>query len=296
VGEGVLVARAFLPEGGDAVSAKGFAFGYLGSVLLQLICFLFVLKPDWFHITDTSFPARLSFLLVGVWWFGFAHITFARLPKGTALATDPNRSIISSGFNELRKVLTQLKGLPVLKTYLGAFFFYSMGVQTVMLAAALFGSKELKMESSQLIAVILIIQLVAIAGAYIMAKLSDKFGNLQVLLFVLIIWIGVCIAAYFVTGANGFYCVAAVVGLVMGGIQSLSRSTYSRLMPPTHDTASFFSFYDVTEKFAIVIGMISFGFIDNLLNMRTAILALIGFFVIGAVVLYRALVVQRREG
>ena len=185
--------------------------------------------------------------------------------------------------------------LRLLKTYLAAFFFYSMGVQTVMLAATLFGSKELKLETSQLIAVILVIQLVAIAGAYIMAKLSDKFGNLRVLLFVVFIWILVCVAAYFTTTATQFYGIAAVVGLIMGGIQSLSRSTYSKLMPPTHDTASFFSFYDVTEKLAIVIGMVSFGFIDSIMNMRSAIVALITFFIIGSVILYRAFGIQKKQ-
>jgi UMF1 family MFS transporter len=164
-----------------------------------------------------------------------------------------------------------------------------MGVQTVMLAATLFGSKELHLETTQLIATILVIQLVAIAGAYIMAKLSDRFGNLPVLLFVVFIWIGACILAYFTQTATQFYILATIVGLVMGGIQSLSRSTYSKLMPPTHDTASFFSFYDVTEKLAIVCGMISFGFIDNVMNMRSAIIALITFFAIGAVILYIAI-------
>ncbi|NDC42494.1 MAG: MFS transporter, partial [Chitinophagia bacterium] len=198
------------------------------------------------------------------------------------------RNIIVNGFAELQKVWHILKGMPRLKRFLLAFFLYSMGVQTVMLAATIFGSKELKLQTAQLIAVILIIQLVAIVGAWGMARLSDLWGNLNVLLLVVLIWIGVCIAAYFITDANGFYAVAAVVGLVMGGIQSLSRSTYSRLMPETHDTASFFSFYDVTEKVAIVLGMVTFGFVDALMNMRSAILALIVFFVLGALALVYA--------
>ncbi len=285
--------NAYLPEIAeeherDKVSAQGFSYGYLGSVLLQLICFVFVLKPEWFGIKDESFGPRLSFMLVGIWWFGFAQITFAKLPKGTALPQEREHGIIASGFIELKKVWAQLKEMPVLKTYLGAFFFYSMGVQTVMLAAAIFGSKELNLEQGQLIATILIIQLVAIAGAYLMAKLAGLWGNLRVLLLVVFLWIGICIGAYFVQTAGQFYIIAGVVGLVMGGIQSLSRSTYSKLMPVTHDTASFFSFYDVTEKFAIVIGMFSFGFIDSLMNMRAAILALISFFAVGALILYLA--------
>jgi len=286
--------NAFLPEIAyeheqDKVSAQGFAYGYVGSVLLQIICFVFVLRPLWFGITDASFAPRLSFFLVGIWWAGFAQITFFKLPKGRALPKKPGHNLLINGFAELQKVFRQLKQLPVLKTYLLAFWFYSMGVQTVMLAATLFGSKELKLETTQLIAVILVIQIVAIAGAYIMAKLSDKFGNLQVLLFVVFIWIGVCVMAYYIQTATGFYIVAAIVGLVMGGIQSLSRSTYSKLMPATHDTASFFSFYDVTEKVAIVIGMISFGFIDSIMNMRNAIIALILFFIAGALVLIKAI-------
>jgi MFS transporter, UMF1 family len=247
--------NAFLPEiavehDRDRVSAQGFAYGYIGSVLLQLICFLFVLKPEWFGIIDAGFPARLSFLLVGVWWAAFSQITFKFLPEGTPLIKNKKRSLIQNGFVELKKVWSQLQSLHVLRTYLGAFFFYSMGVQTVMLAATLFGSKELKLETSSLIAIILIIQLVAIAGAYIMARLSERYGNLYVLLGVVGIWMGVCIAAYYIQSAMHFYILAAVVGLVMGGIQSLSRSTYSKLMPLTHDTASFFSFYDVTGSYS----------------------------------------------
>ena len=286
--------NAYLPEiaeekDRDRVSAQGFAYGYVGSVLLQIICFVIVLKKEWFGIQDEALASRISFLLVGIWWAGFAQITFAKLPAGIASPRNPEHNIIANGFYELKKVVGKIRNLPVLKTYLGAFFFYSMGVQTVMLAATIFGKKELNLGTSQLIAVILVIQIVAIAGAYIMAKLSDKFGNLQVLLFVVFLWIGVCIAAYFTYTANQFYIVASIVGLIMGGIQSLSRSTYSKLMPPTHDTASFFSFYDVTEKLAIVIGMLSFGFIDDKIDMRTAILALISFFAIGALILYVAI-------
>src|SRR5690606_17272929 len=185
--------------------------------------------------------------------------------------------------------------MPTLKTYLAAFLFYSMGVQTVMLAATIFGSKELALPTEALIGTILIIQLVAIAGAFFMARLSEKLGNLKVLLGVVLIWIGVCIAAYYTTTAGQFYIIAAVVGLVMGGIQSLSRSTYAKMIPPTKDTTSFFSFYDVTEKIAIVIGMFSFGYIDHLLSMRHSIFALIAFFAAGAIILYLAIRRSKRD-
>jgi UMF1 family MFS transporter len=293
--------NAFLPEiaplrDRDKLSAQGFSYGYIGSVILQLICFVFVLKPELFGITDGTFAPRLSFLLVGIWWLLFAQVSFARLPKGKPLAQHPERSILTNGFHELNKVWKQVKQMSVLRTYLGAFFFYSMGVQTVMLAATLFGSKELKLETGQLIATILIIQLVAIAGAYIMAKLSARFGNLQVLLFTVCIWAGICVAAYFIQTAMEFYIIATVVGLVMGGIQSLSRSTYAKLMPATKDTASFFSFYDVTEKVAIVLGMFSFGYIEELTgSMRNSVLALLGFFVIGGIILYIAVATAKRN-
>lgn len=283
------------PHERDRVSAQGFAYGYVGSVLLQLVCFVFVLQPQWFGITDDSFGPRLSFVLVGLWWAFFAQVSFRGLPAGKGLPQDSQRNVLTGGFAELGKVWTRIKHMPKLKTYLGAFFCYSMGVQTVMLAATIFGSKELKLETGQLIGAILVIQLVAVAGAYIMAKLSEKWGNLEVLLAVVLIWIGVCVAAYYTYTATQFYMVAAVVGLIMGGIQSLSRSTYAKLMPSTHDTTSFFSFYDVTEKLAIVLGMFSFGLIDSLLDMRSAIVALIAFFGLGAVVLVMAMK-KRVEG
>ncbi len=277
------------PEEHDRLSARGFAYGYIGSVLLQIVCFVFVLMPDAFGITDSTFPPRLSFLLVGLWWIGWAQIPFARLPKGQPLYTKSPGNLLTNGFRELKKVWLQVKHMPTLKTYLAAFLFYSMGVQTVMLAATIFGSKELALPTEALIGTILIIQLVAIAGAFFMARLSEKLGNLRVLLGVVLIWIGVCIAAYYTTTASQFYILAAVVGLVMGGIQSLSRSTYAKMIPPTKDTTSFFSFYDVTEKIAIVIGMFCFGYIDHILSMRHSIIALIVFFATGAVILYLAI-------
>jgi len=293
--------NSYLPEVAeeadrDRVSAKGFAYGYVGSVILQLICFLFVLKPELFGIKDESFAPRLSFLLVGIWWLGFAQITFARLPKGSPAAQNENRNILTNGFNELHKVWQQVKLLPVLKRFLYSFFFYSMGVQTVMLAATLFGSQVLGLPTSKLIICILLIQIIAIAGAYIMAKLSQRFGNIRVLIFVVFLWIGICIIAYFITTDVQFYFVAVLVGLVMGGIQSLSRSTYSKIMPETHDTASFFSFYDVTEKIAIVIGMFSFGFIQDITgNMRNSIIGLILFFVLGLTGLFLTLQKQKQS-
>lgn len=289
---GVMFNNSYLPEIAtvdqqDAVSAKGFAYGYVGSVILQLICFVFVLKPELFGITDASFPARLSFLLVGLWWIGFAQIPFNKLSKGSINHSKILAKNVNSGFQELAKVWEQLKHINFLKKYLLAFFFYSMGVQTIMLAAAGFGEKILKLGTSKLIITILIIQLVAILGAMLMSFLARKIGNINVLIITVLIWIGACFCAYHVYTELQFYGLAAVVGMIMGGIQSLSRSTYSKYLPAdTPDTASFFSFYDVTEKLAIVIGLFSFAFIEDITDsMRNSIIALALFFVLGLIFL-----------
>ena len=283
------------PEDRDHISARGFSMGYIGSVILQIIGFALVLyfsgKGD-----DTSGP-RYTFLLVGLWWIGFAQITFARLPKSVAAVKTHTTNFVTEGFLELKKVASQINSMPILKRYLLAFFFYSMGVQTVMLAATVFGKQLLNLDDTKLIITIVVIQVVAIAGAFIMAKLSSVYGNFKVLISVVFMWILICICAYLIAdaaenGANaeyGFYGLAAAVGLVMGGIQSLSRSTYSKLMPATKDTASYFSFYDVTEKVALVIGLFSFGFIDELAGMKNSVLALIVFFVFGIIMLIAAL-------
>jgi len=280
--------NAYLPEIApvelqDKVSAKGFAYGYIGSVLLQIVCFVLVLvKP--FGMSD-GLAARLSFLLVGLWWMGFAQITFRALPsKIKGIGTQV--TLWNNGLKELKKVLSEVKTMPVMKRYLTAFFFYSMGVQTVMIAATLFGSQELGLSATQLISCILIIQLVAIGGAQLMAWLSGKYGNISVLLWVVLVWIGICVLAYFIQTAVGYYIVATLVGIVMGGIQALSRSTYSKFMPATKDTASYFSLYDVTEKVAIVLGTFSFGFVQQLTgSMRYSVVALAIFFLIGLVAL-----------
>ncbi|TWR25926.1 MFS transporter [Mucilaginibacter achroorhodeus] len=297
---GFVFYNSYLPEIAtidmqDKVSAKGFTFGYIGSVLLQLVCFAFVLKPEIFGITDKSLPARISFLLVGIWWIGFALIPFSILPKGSPNAQSHHKNIIKGGFEELGKVWQKVKTMPLLKRFLPAFFFYSMGGQTIMLVATGFAAKELKMETSALISIILIIQLVAIVGATLMSRLSDKYGNVRILIFVVFIWIGVCVAAYFTTSSTQFYVVAVVVGLVMGGIQSLSRSTYSKFLPENiTDTASFFSFYDVTEKLAIVGGLFSFGFIEEMTgSMRNSTLVLGTFFVVGLLILFSLLKTER---
>jgi len=275
----------------DRISAKGYTMGYIGSVLMQLIGFALVMTME-----DKGLALTLTFLLVGIWWVGFAQITFSRLPISPKSERKSKKHVLVNGFHELKIVWKQVLKMPVLKRFLSAFFFYSMGVQTVMLVAIDFGIKELKLADDKLIITAVIIQLVAIGGAIVMSKLSAKYGNVNVLIFTVLLWIGVCIAGYFITTELHFYILASLVGLVMGGIQSLSRSTYSKLMPETQDTASFFSFYDVTEKFAIVIGLFSFGFIEGLTHsMRNSLLALITFFALGLILLLTTAAKQKNK-
>lgn len=278
----------------DRVSARGFSLGYVGSVIMQLVGFALVVFKDEIGISIGT-AMQLTFLLVGIWWAGFAQITFIRLPKSLPAIEKHTGNIFTEGFSELKKVYAQVRKMPVLKRYLRGFFFYSMGVQTVMMVATIFGSKELGLDENTLIAIIVVIQLVAILGAWGMARLSEKFGNFKVLIATVILWIAVCIGAYNTNTAQEFYILAVLVGLVMGGIQSVSRSTYAKLMPETKDTTSFFSYYDVTEKLSIAIGVFSFGWIEHMTGgMRNSIIVLIGFFSIGLIWLFSALDKQRR--
>ncbi|TAL62793.1 MAG: MFS transporter [Bacteroidetes bacterium] len=275
------------PEDHDRVSAKGFSMGYIGSGILLILNLVMVMKPEFWGFENAEQATRISFLTVGAWWILFAQIPFYYLPNNV-YGHKPEGHYLFNGYLELKKVWKELKQHKQLAKFLSAFFVYNMGVQTVMLIATLFGSKELNLESSQLIIVILVIQFVAIIGAYAFSSLSGKKGNIFTLKVAVMIWIGVCVAAYFVYTAAEFYIIAAIVGLVMGGIQSLSRSTYSKMLPETEDHASYFSFYDVTEKLCIVCGMALFGLIEQVSeNMRNPILALILFFVVGFTLLLR---------
>ncbi len=274
----------------DRISAKGFSLGYIGSVILLLICLAMVLLVDESKAIQMM---RYSFVLVGIWWIGFSQYTYYYLPNhrnDKKLHVD----IIFNGFKELNKVWQQIKHIIALRRYLGAFFVYSMAVQTIMIIAAYFGEKEVNWGSDSkrtigLIVSILVIQLVAVFGAWITSKLVSKYGNIKVLIVLNFLWICICTYAYFVITPNDFYIAAFFVGLVMGGIQSLSRSTYSKLIPTdAKDTTSFFSFYDVAEKIGIVIGMLTYGYIADITGrIQNAILFLILFFIVGLLLLLR---------
>ncbi|QKZ13798.1 MFS transporter [Spirosoma sp. KUDC1026] len=271
----------------DRVSARGFSMGYIGSVLLMVLNLLVILKRDWFGNISEGLASRLAFLTVGLWWIGFAQIPFNRLPDGVpkpALAG----SYLLNGFRELRTVFERVRQQALTGRFLLAFFVYNMGVQTVMYVATLFGSDELKMDGQNLIILILLLQLVAIPGAYGFARLSDRIGNTYTLMVIIFIWVGVCAGAYAVQTQGQFFGLAAIVGLVMGGVQSLSRSTYAKLIPATTETASYFSFYDVTEKLSIVLGTLLYGLIEQLTgSMRNSVLVLLGLFVVGFFLLWR---------
>ncbi len=274
----------------DSLSAKGYSMGYIGSVTLLILCLFIVIGKEGQDAIDAM---RLSFALTGIWWLVFSQYTFYFLPKGNKSEHKVTSKILFNGFRELVKVKNQLFQNLELKRYLIAFFVFSMAVQTVMLVATYFGEKEVTWESDSqktmgLIISILVINLIAIVGAVLTSKASRKFGNIPTLVFINGIWVVICLCAYFVTLPIHFYITAGFVGLVMGGIQALARSTYSKFLPETEDTASFFSFYDVTEKIGIVIGMSIYGIIDQVTgSMRNAIVFLGLFFFIGLLLLLR---------
>ena len=283
----------------DEISAKGYSLGYAGSVILLIINLAMIMMPEYFGISGTKGEAamkamRYSFVMVGIWWIIFSQYTYYFLPKGNVNANQKvTHHVIFNGFRELKKVWGLLDENIILKKYLLSFFVYSMAVQTVMLVATYFGAQEIAWESKSesttgLIICILLIQLVAIIGAVLTSKASEKFGNIPTLIVINCFWVILCIVAYIIVSPIQFYIMAGFAGLVMGGIQALSRSTYSKLLPETEDTASFFSFYDVAEKVGIVIGMCFYGVIDQITGSpRFATVFLAIFFIIGIILLKR---------
>jgi UMF1 family MFS transporter len=279
------------PEDHDRVSAKGFMLGYAGSVLLLAFNLSMVMKPDLYGITDSTLPARISFLTVGIWWFGFAQLTFSRLPNNP-FKRKPAKDFIFKGYRELQLVLKEIKSQGQLKILLISFFLYSIGVQAVILLASTFGTKDLGLEDQNLIITILLIQIVGILGAFLFSRLSKKIGNIKALKITIVIWAFACVGAYTLHKDDPsvylkFYALGGFIGLVFGAIQTLSRSTYSKLIPDnTQDHATYFSFYDVTEKIAIVVGMAIAGIVSSFTNsLRLFILILAVFFIAGFIVL-----------
>ncbi|NQY66229.1 MAG: MFS transporter [Flavobacteriales bacterium] len=274
------------PEEQDRLSAKGFSLGYLGSALLLLFCLAMVMYPATFGIDNASTSIRISFLITAVWWAGFSQIAFRGLPKDEPFGTFNEK--LTKGYQEMKVVWREIKTSKILVRYLLAFFVFNIGVLTIITAATLYGKIELKLEDTNLIITIILIQFVGIAGSYGFSFLSEKKGNLFVLSILMVIWIGICVGAYFTPEKSPmhFYILASVVGFVMGGTQSLARSTYAKLLPVGKSHASYFSFFDVCLKVGVVIGMMMFGLIEAATgSLRYSILALLVFFVIGFVVI-----------
>mgnify|MGYP003924859065 CR=1 FL=1 len=298
--------NSFLPEiaepkNHDRISARGFSMGYFGSMLLLVVCLV------WTQVLGGE--AKYCFLLVGLWWAGFSQITYRVLPKNV-YNKKVEKGIVWKGLAELKLVFKQFRKIKELKRYIASFFFFNTGVQTVMLMATLYASREIfkipeAMKATMtadeisehkagatagLIIAILLIQILGAAGAFIISRLSERIGNLKALTIVVFFWIPLCVFAYFIPvgGHLQFYFLASGVGLVMGGVQSLSRSTYAKLLPETQDHASYFSFYDVTEKIGIVFGTFFFGFMEYMMDdIRASILSIIFFFVMGLLLLFR---------
>ena len=271
------------PEDQDRISARGYSMGYLGGVILLLFNLLMIMKPELFGLDKQSdMPARISFLTVFIWWIGFSSFTFKYLPKYVFSKRTEGSRILSNGYRELKTVFNEIRKSFQLSVYLTAFFFLMMGMLTTMFMAATYGEKELGLNESVLIPTILIIQLVGMFGAWFFARLSGRIGNLKSLIFSVIVWIIICVYAFTIKGSVGFIVAAVFIGIVMGGSQSLARSTYSKMLPETTDHTSFFSFYDVMEKLATVAGTFSFGIIEVLTgSMRYSVLAIALFFIIG---------------
>lgn len=295
---------AYLPEiaekkDHDRISARGYTMGYIGSVILLIINLLMVMDPDEDGVsllgiaTDGGFAARLTFLSVAVWWAGWAQWPFRMLPDRTGSGPE-KKHVIWSGYQELRKVWRLLLNMKRLRRYLMAFFVFNMGIQTVMYLAVSFAKQEIvgpdgsPIADDSLIISVLIIQLVAAVGATVFVQVSRRWGNIRALIIGCAIWVGVCLMAWSIHLTNEFYVLAAIVGSVMGGCQSLSRSTYAKFLPPTKDTASFFSFYDVSYYLGTVLGTFAYGLVYQITgDLRDTIVAIGGFFVLGLVLLLR---------
>ncbi len=271
------------PKDQDRISARGYSMGYLGGVVLLLINLAMLMKPTWFGIpSGSSLPIRISFLTVFLWWIGFSTMTFRHLPKYTYRKRSEKGRIFSNGYRELQKVFFQIRKSYKLSIYLIGFFFMMMGLITVMFMATSYGEKEVGLTDKVLIPTLLIIQIVGMFGAWLFARLSGWLGNLKALVISLVSWALICWGAYYITDAAGFITAAFFIGIVMGGSQSLARSTYSKMLPETTDHTSFFSFYDVMEKLATAAGTFSFGIIEAITgSMRFSVLAIGIFFLTG---------------
>ncbi|MCF8415128.1 MAG: MFS transporter [Crocinitomicaceae bacterium] len=285
--------NAFLPEiaevkDHDRISARGFTMGYIGSMILLVICLSMIMSTD--DGAQKLEYMRYAFVLVGLWWIGFSQFTYRALPNNV-YGKKPEKGYLWRGFRELKLVFKEFRRTKRLKRYLVAFFFFNTGVQTVMLMATIFANKEIKWPaesgSSGLIIAILLIQILGAFGAFLMSRISEKIGNIRSLFISISIWIVICLGAFQIETPVQFYLLAGCVGLVMGGVQAIARSTYSKFLPETTDHASYFSFYDVTEKIGIVLGTLFFGLMEFWTgSIRYSVVSVAAFFIIGLILLF----------
>ena len=286
------------PKQQDRISALGFSYGYVGSVLLLVFNLIMIMFPEFFGLSNSNGEGsiqamRISFLLVGLWWAGFSQYTFLYLPQNL---NDVNKkdvlknSVIFSGFLELKEVWKILIKDISVKKFLIAFFTFRCALQTIILIATYFGEQEILWGENEkflgLILSMLIIQLIAIFGAWLTARVSEKIGNIRTLIILNLIWFILCLVAYFVKYPIEFYIIAGFVGMVMGGTQALSRSTYSKLIPNTENTCSYFSFYQMSMIVSVVLGTFMSGVVDQLTgSIRNSIMIFAIVFILGALLL-----------
>jgi|TARA_B110000003_G_scaffold180998_1_gene180182 UMF1 family MFS transporter len=279
------------PNQTNIVSAKGYTMGYIGSVILLLINLIMINFYESFGFESEIIAMKSSFAIVGLWWLGFSQYSFYHLPKGNRGVKIP-KNIIWNGFKELKNVYKIIRSSKRFTRFLIAFFVFSFSLQTVLYIASYFGVNEIDWtgsdQTSGLIISILLIQIVAIAGAFIFSRLAQKFGNVIVLTFAIFLWGAVCLYAYYINTPNEFYMIAGLVGLLMGGTQPVARATFSLFIPDTNDTTSFFSFYDVTEKIGIVFGMLFYAIAAQVTgSVRFSVIIFMFFFFLGAILLTR---------
>ncbi len=272
------------PDERDAVSSRGWAFGYVGGALLLAVHLGLVLGAPSLGLT-TGEAVRICLATAGLWWGAFTVFTVSRLRNRPV--RDPDAVRTRSGFRQLATTLREMRAFPLTLWFLGAYLLFNDGVQTVISLSAVYATEELGLDQSVLTGAILMVQVVAIAGALGLGRLAGRYGAKRVVLGALVAWIGVLLAAFFLeAGAVGqFYALAAVIGLVQGGTQALSRSLFSQLIPAGKE-AEYYGFYEISDRGTSWLGPLAFGLTYQLTgSYRLAIVSLVVFFVAGFVAL-----------
>ena len=292
-GAALVFYNAFLPEittedQADKVSSRGFAYGYLGGAILLALNLLLVVKAEQLGIS-TGMAVRLSLMSAGVWWGGFAIITFLFLRRRPSKRTlPPGKSYISAGFSEIISTFKELRRLPLTARYLLAYLIYNDGVQTVIFASSAFLEQELFPGGNPefLLQIYLMVQFVAVGGALLFERLAYLLNTKNAIILSLVIWSAVVIYAnQFLNTVREAWFMAAVIAIVLGGSQALSRSLYARMIPSGRE-AAFFGLYEVSERGTSWMGPLLFSIvITRTGSYRQALLSLIFFFVVGLVVL-----------